>query len=293
MGTGVIFAVLAVLWAVVLIPMWLRRHETTNEVRQVSRWQGTMRRLGGPSVATAATAPGSPAMSSPATAAPRGVRPVAPRPAVAPRGAARPLSARARRRRLALVGAAVLVVAALVAAVAGWVPDWVVLALVGVVVLAVVGSALLAQRRKGREADRRRAAARAARRQRLDRIDRSASSGVRPVHGAPPVPAAGPASGPVGGSAPYDADADDGWEPVAVPLPTYVTAPKAPRAVRVIDLTRPGRWVDGEAAPAPGSADTAPAGPASTPRVRTEFLPSDGASIVTGEVVVERLAANG
>jgi len=32
------------------------------------------------------------------------------------------------------------------------------------------------------------------------------------------------------------------WKPNEVPLPTYVTAPKAIPAKRVIDLTEPGRW---------------------------------------------------
>jgi hypothetical protein len=46
------------------------------------------------------------------------------------------------------------------------------------------------------------------------------------------VPAA-PASGP----------ADEvTWTPVPVPVPTYVTAPKARRAVRTIDLSNPGSW---------------------------------------------------
>ena len=42
----------------------------------------------------------------------------------------------------------------------------------------------------------------------------------------------------------YDAVAERVWEPVPVPLPTYVSAPKAPRSVRVIDLTKPGAWTD-------------------------------------------------
>ncbi len=34
------------------------------------------------------------------------------------------------------------------------------------------------------------------------------------------------------------------WEPNEVPLPTYVTAPKAVAPKRVIDLTEPGKWSD-------------------------------------------------
>ena len=37
-------------------------------------------------------------------------------------------------------------------------------------------------------------------------------------------------------------NADDGWEPVPVPLPTYVTAPVAPRSPGGIDLGAPDTW---------------------------------------------------
>ena len=35
-----------------------------------------------------------------------------------------------------------------------------------------------------------------------------------------------------------------GWEPVAVPKPTYVNAPKAITPKRIIDLTVPGAWLE-------------------------------------------------
>lgn len=34
------------------------------------------------------------------------------------------------------------------------------------------------------------------------------------------------------------------WQPTEVPVPTYVNAPKAVQAKRVIDLTEPGRWTE-------------------------------------------------
>ncbi|MEV4613908.1 gephyrin-like molybdotransferase receptor GlpR [Kitasatospora sp. NPDC049258] len=37
----------------------------------------------------------------------------------------------------------------------------------------------------------------------------------------------------------------DSWEPVPVPLPTYVTAPVAPRVTRSLDLGAPGTWDSG------------------------------------------------
>ncbi|MGW4382900.1 divisome protein SepX/GlpR [Kitasatospora sp. NPDC004531] len=40
----------------------------------------------------------------------------------------------------------------------------------------------------------------------------------------------------------------DSWEPVPVPLPTYVTAPVAPRVPRGLDLSGPGTWDSGRPA---------------------------------------------
>ncbi|GAA2105854.1 hypothetical protein GCM10009759_43370 [Kitasatospora saccharophila] len=40
----------------------------------------------------------------------------------------------------------------------------------------------------------------------------------------------------------------DSWEPVPVPLPTYVTAPVAPRTTRGLDLSAPGTWDSGRPA---------------------------------------------
>lgn len=41
----------------------------------------------------------------------------------------------------------------------------------------------------------------------------------------------------------------DTWQPVDVPLPTYVTKPAAPRTSRKIDLSRPGSWTSGRIEP--------------------------------------------
>ncbi|MFE0703221.1 gephyrin-like molybdotransferase receptor GlpR [Streptomyces sp. NPDC058872] len=55
----------------------------------------------------------------------------------------------------------------------------------------------------------------------------------------------------------------DSWEPVPVPLPTYVTAPVAPRATSGVDITDPETWSSARSSTA---ADPTP-GPA--PRQRT------------------------
>ncbi|MFI1657853.1 gephyrin-like molybdotransferase receptor GlpR [Streptomyces sp. NPDC020472] len=57
----------------------------------------------------------------------------------------------------------------------------------------------------------------------------------------------------------------DSWDPVPVPLPTYVTAPVAPRATSGIDITDPETW---SAARSSTAADPTPA-PSPAPRQRT------------------------
>jgi hypothetical protein len=51
--------------------------------------------------------------------------------------------------------------------------------------------------------------------------------------------------------------AGDGWDPVPVPLPTYVTAPVAPRTSSGIDLGAPDTWSSARSGTTP--ADPAPA----------------------------------
>ncbi|MGC0383219.1 gephyrin-like molybdotransferase receptor GlpR [Streptomyces sp. SAI-129] len=51
----------------------------------------------------------------------------------------------------------------------------------------------------------------------------------------------------------------DSWDPVPVPLPTYVTAPVAPRATPDVDLAAPDAWSSARSsAVAPDQADAAP-----------------------------------
>ncbi|MCC9306816.1 hypothetical protein LN042_06805 [Kitasatospora sp. RB6PN24] len=50
----------------------------------------------------------------------------------------------------------------------------------------------------------------------------------------------------------------DSWEPVPVPLPTYVTAPVAPRVNRGLDLAAPGAWTASAGAPRPAEAPRTP-----------------------------------
>ncbi|MFG3259464.1 gephyrin-like molybdotransferase receptor GlpR [Streptomyces sp. NPDC048172] len=61
----------------------------------------------------------------------------------------------------------------------------------------------------------------------------------------------------------------EGWEPVPVPLPTYVSAPVAPRTAREVDLEAPDAWSSARssaAEPPPREADHAPPETSSRPR---------------------------
>ncbi|BBA97822.1 hypothetical protein RVR_3753 [Actinacidiphila reveromycinica] len=51
--------------------------------------------------------------------------------------------------------------------------------------------------------------------------------------------------------------AEDGWAPVPVPLPTYVTAPVAPRTSEGVDLGAPGTWSSARSGTTPGDAAAA------------------------------------
>ncbi|MFE6053401.1 hypothetical protein ACFQ6N_21810 [Kitasatospora sp. NPDC056446] len=75
-----------------------------------------------------------------------------------------------------------------------------------------------------------------------------------PVRPAAPVPSASAVAEAteheewVDGMRERGAAGPDSWEPVPVPLPTYVTAPVAPRVSRGLDLTAPGTWTAGRPA---------------------------------------------
>ncbi|MFG1809094.1 hypothetical protein [Streptomyces sp. NPDC049040] len=67
---------------------------------------------------------------------------------------------------------------------------------------------------------------------------------------------------------------DDGWDPVPVPLPTYVTAPVAPRTAGGVDLGAPDTWSSARSGTTPSAEPAAPsAAPTGRPRPRTTRTP--------------------
>src|SRR4051794_13861112 len=247
--SAVIYAAIVVMWAVVLVPMWLRRHDAATESRSVERFSTAMRTLSRRNHATpgrryvvmprrqpgtvsvhvsGAALAGAPVQATARPAAPAVARPV--RPAVS---AARASMVR-RRRRTTFVLVGLVVLTALLAAV-GLLPMLVQLA-VDVVFLAFLAH-LRAQAKRTAAAARQRG--------------RGAAAAVRPAArpaAAVPTPAVRrpvePAAQPVvaatvdvtwSDEAPAQAvevevevAGDETWEPVPVPPPTYTLKPPAP-----------------------------------------------------------------
>lgn len=309
MSSGLLYGLIIAVWVVVLLPMWLRRHdEVVEERRSVDRFSSAMRTLSGRNRGGEHREVLMPAREAEPLV-------VDGRPLTV--AAARSRLAGRRRRTLAVILGLLLVTAGV--ALLGQIPLWAI-AIPGLLVLAFLVHLRrqVAQQRALDQRRRRQATVVARRRERSGGAEVSRGLGVetvlpvaRPLAAGTIGPALGeafatsdgaPAVAPAAAVAQaagfYDALADDGsWEPVPVPLPTYVLAPKAPRYVRVIDLTLPGSWTSGhldedelaeiEAARVEDARLEAEA----ASHVRLERAAGDG--IVTGEVVIERRRAVG
>jgi hypothetical protein len=242
--TGLIYVVIIALWAAVLIPMWLRRHDQISEVRSTARFSSAMKSLGSQGqvqyaadsylLESRATDVILPPKRSPIPEA-RMARPTSERPAegLDPGYERELVRQAAAMRRAVVLGALTLVLfLALVLAFLSVLPKWApVLAALPVVGFVLAASMTASSRTSARPAR----TARPARRE-----DRARG--------------AAPASAPVAPSAQADDDwetwnawdDEDSWEAVPTTLPTYVTAPRASAVPRGIDRSRPGEWT-GEA----------------------------------------------
>jgi len=246
-GNGLIYASIVGAWAAYLIPMWLRRQDDSADDRpdRVSAAMRVLSRRPQPLpqqryLLRPRSAPPVPVVKR--TGPDRALAPGAPAATAGGRSAgAREVMA--RRRQVLGIFAALLSVTALGARL-GLVP-WLVVAGPLVLLTAYVAQ-LRALARRERAAGRRHAPAapgkvvpvgRAAAPVRRRPARRSAPAGDRDsagVRGERELPDHRPA-----------ARDEDGWAPVPVPLPTYVTAPKATRNVRTIDLGADGAWTSG------------------------------------------------
>ncbi len=227
--SGVIFVVLALAWAVYLIPKALKHHDEVARSRSIDRFSNAMRVL----------ARRSPGDGAPSSQVPER-EPVPSRPVVtkAQRRAAA-VAARRRRRILLLLLLADVTVGALVAlsVAARW----------SVAVPAALTLLwLVLCRTQVRSASRARPVEvpRVAARARRDLARPLNDQGFEEVSEDEDTVALDRAEVLAVMAAPADVDGSL-WDPLPVTLPTYVTKPRAPRTVRTIDLGAPDTWSSG------------------------------------------------
>ncbi|MEZ0065203.1 hypothetical protein ABIA32_001191 [Streptacidiphilus sp. MAP12-20] len=267
-SSGLIYAVIVGAWAAYLVPMWLRRQDELNEARPTEKFSTAIRLLSGRAAMerkisrqleeTQPLAPPTPVPAVPVPPAPAS-SPSSP-PASASAESRRRAALLARRRRMVVVLFAAFTVGMIAAAVGGiallWIPA----------VPAVLFSLYIAQMRRQErrryevKLDSRRASE-AAQRVRQQAAARRAPAPA-PASAEPPAEQTTSGTGSLAATHAAEAEpwsdddrpdhaspasahaapADDAWSPVPVPLPTYVTAPVAPRATLGLDLSSPNTY---------------------------------------------------
>ena len=260
-GSGLIYAAIALMWAAVLIPMWLRNHDTATENRSAERFGQAMRVLSrkdgrdevtGHVADEAALSDRHPEPRSDDEAerprdrdaerqpqrrpAPKTRQRRAPRP---------PLSLVQRRARsLGVIVGVTLVMVAL--AVITPLPWWSAVPFAALLVAFVVHLRVQARQRIHRRTASQRQASRtsgpAKREAAADASRATESTATTSVVQGPSRAVVVETKGQASAST---AESDEEWRPNPLPLPTYVTAPKAVRPIKVIDLTTPGAWSSG------------------------------------------------
>ena len=248
MGSGVIYAALVVAWAAYFVPRWLRRHEELSESRSVERFDRAMRIL-----SRREPTPDRRYVVMP----PRPEQPVPAQRSRARRGMRTTSPVTVRRRRVLAVLLLALTVTLLLTpltALQWWAPVAVALTVVGYLVHCRL------QARSRTAVTRTRAAVRTRSRSRLMRFDalerlmtvrrelaeERAAEEVRWQEAEEAMRREAEAE------EARRQEAAAGWQPVPVPLPTYVTKPPAPRRAPAIDLTDPGAWTEAQTVAQPG-----------------------------------------
>lgn len=218
MGSGVIYAALLVGWGMYFVPRWVRRHEELSEARSVERFSRAMRILSG------------------RTSTPDQRYVVMPRrpDEARPRRRSRRAATLAMRRRRILAGLVLTTLIVSVATPFSPLPWWAPVALLFVTVADVVHLRIQARRQgdvtRTRESVRRRTRLRLHRFDSVERILAARESLTQERAAALAERLAAEASAEAAARAEEQrlADAAAGWQPVPVPLPTYVSKPKAP-----------------------------------------------------------------
>jgi hypothetical protein len=216
-GSGVIYAALLVGWGMYFVPRWVRRHEELSEARSVERFSRAMRIL------------------SRRTPTPDQRYVVMPRREDhQPRARSRRVAPLAMRRRRILAGLVLTTLVVSVATPFTPLPWWAPVGMLLVTVADVVH--LRIQARRQGDVTRTRASVRRRARLRLRRFDsveriiasRQTLAQERAAALAARLAAEASAEASAREEAERLAVAAAGWQPVPVPLPTYVGKPKAP-----------------------------------------------------------------
>ena len=206
--------VLVVMWLVVLVPMFVRRHDDRLESRSMDRFQTAMRVLSRRTPGTGGVAVRRRYATPPVPYA-AGASPVP--------SAARAQMLRRRRRTLAVLGTTALLAVPAALLITSWM--WL-LQVPALLLLAGYLGWLRQQVRREEERRTRRSALFSERPSAAAAAGaRGAPSHTRPARGMRRTAAA--TTDPVADS--FQADGDPSWRPVPVPTPTYVTAPVARR----------------------------------------------------------------
>ncbi|HUW77947.1 MAG TPA: hypothetical protein VMV52_04270 [Candidatus Nanopelagicaceae bacterium] len=205
MGSGIIYAVVAVIWIAYFVPAWLRRHDEVSESKSVERYRDAMRVVARGTGAEVSVT-------------------------VSERVEAR--KTMLRRRQQIFTGIIGMLILTVGLSMFSLVTPW-------IVALPVITFALyLAYVRRAKVAEElvmRREVIRAA--HNLEVTVRPSTLSFAKTIQEPTLTLPAVSTG-----VHVIERRESAWEPAKVPVPTYVTAPKAVRAHRVIDLTKPGSW---------------------------------------------------
>jgi hypothetical protein len=257
--SGIIFVVLAVAWAVYLIPKALKHHDEVARTRSIDRFSTAMRvlarrepvsRRDARLVVTPPRAADNPRVlvaAVPAASVAQSAQSSAGRPSAVARPAARAAArAAARRRRrilsfLVLADIAVGVLAALVV-----VPAWAPAIPVALTLLYLVLCRTQVRQQSEADWDRELEIAVAAEpmTEPVLAVHRNSQGfeEIDPNEDTITIPAV------VDAVAVATLDGGSLWDPLPVTLPTYVSKPMAKRTVRTIDLNEPDAWSSGRSA---------------------------------------------